>query len=330
MWWSLSSSSNSSHCQAFPTSSLVFSHCWRMLAGFSNIKYCFCCGRHFQTSYTKSFTFVYNLQPFSVRSEAFPTMFKRFYPYRSFLILSSTQNCHTQLLARRGQQFLKYLLCTSNSVTVPWTENRRRQNCHYTILLCGNGWSAFKCICPWAKSNLIPPSKVASQHPPLPCYPFFTNQPLWACFLVQRYPPPDPQKWRHRVPRKLLPNSPHLVRGQTIPQDPGLKARRAHVGQQHNQPWAPEAGILGFFEHVFNITECHHDNDRQQNLPLSKAFIDLRNAFGPVPHKLISYMQHLKWEWVLQKEAETSCSQSSTYSMMPRHPGLYCAPSSSS
>jgi len=45
------------------------------------------------------------------------------------------------------------------------------------------------------------------------------------------------------------------------------------------------SGIAGVFEHIL-------DNAKANGLPLSLTFIDLKTAFGSVPHKLISDMLH--------------------------------------
>ena len=45
------------------------------------------------------------------------------------------------------------------------------------------------------------------------------------------------------------------------------------------------------FEHVLSLNAII-DNAKQHSLPLSMTFIDLRNAFGSAPHKLISDMLH--------------------------------------
>ncbi len=51
------------------------------------------------------------------------------------------------------------------------------------------------------------------------------------------------------------------------------------------------SGILGVLEHVLSLNAII-DNSKQQSLPLSMIFIDFWNAFGSVPHKLISDMLH--------------------------------------
>ena len=51
------------------------------------------------------------------------------------------------------------------------------------------------------------------------------------------------------------------------------------------------SGIPGVFEHVLSLNAII-DNAKQHSLPLSMTFIDLRNEFGSVPHKLISDMLH--------------------------------------
>ncbi len=51
------------------------------------------------------------------------------------------------------------------------------------------------------------------------------------------------------------------------------------------------SGILGVLEHVQSLNAII-DNAKQQSLPLSMIFIDFQDAFGSVPHKLISDMLH--------------------------------------
>ena len=51
------------------------------------------------------------------------------------------------------------------------------------------------------------------------------------------------------------------------------------------------SGIAGVFEHILSLNAIL-DNAKANGLPLSLTFTDLKNAFGSVPHKLISDMLH--------------------------------------
>ena len=51
------------------------------------------------------------------------------------------------------------------------------------------------------------------------------------------------------------------------------------------------SGINGTFEHIFSITAIL-ENAKQHGLPLSVSFLDLRNAFGSVSHRLIIEMMN--------------------------------------
>ena len=51
------------------------------------------------------------------------------------------------------------------------------------------------------------------------------------------------------------------------------------------------SGVAGVFEHILSLNAII-DNARMHGLPLSMTFIDLRNAFGSIPHQLILDMLH--------------------------------------
>ena len=51
------------------------------------------------------------------------------------------------------------------------------------------------------------------------------------------------------------------------------------------------SGVNGMFEHVCTINTIL-DNAKTYNLPLAMTFIDLKNAFGSVSHKLIQDLLH--------------------------------------
>ena len=51
------------------------------------------------------------------------------------------------------------------------------------------------------------------------------------------------------------------------------------------------SGVNGMFEHSYTINTIL-DNAKTYNLPLAMTFIDLKNAFGSVSHKLIQDLLH--------------------------------------
>ena len=51
------------------------------------------------------------------------------------------------------------------------------------------------------------------------------------------------------------------------------------------------SGVNGMFEHIYTINAIL-DNAKTYNLPLAMTFIDLKNAFGSVSHKLIQDLLH--------------------------------------
>ncbi len=135
---------------------------------------------------------------------------------------------------------------------------------------------------PLGRPNLMPPSKEASQHPPLPCYLFAKCKGI--TYLIHK-------GGDIQFPENFCPIALTSCVGKLFHR---ILASRLEEFMLTNNITNPElqkqAPRLPL--NMCSLLNGIIDNARQQNYSLSTTFIDFRNAFESAPHKLISDMLH--------------------------------------
>ena len=108
---------------------------------------------------------------------------------------------------------------------------------------------------------------------------------------MQRWAPPCPQRRWSRDPSKFSTKCPHLNNWQIVPQNHSLTSRTISAERWHYWLKSTKGFPVRCFEHILSLNAIL-DNAKANGLLLSLTFIDLKNAFGSVPHKFLSNMLH--------------------------------------